>query len=392
MRSIITEQKTLSLAEKWEIDVQAYRAGASARTSSPQCQKCKYNIFGNAINCEKYKDKRKPNHIIFCEKECIYFESNQRIEFDTTIKEKDSLYGGILGFCIGDMLGVPVEFTSRAERNIDPVKELRAYGTYHQGFGVWSDDSSLMIALIAVLIKGYSLDLLSEYFVKYYKEGLFTPNGVMFDIGNSTRLAIENIVKGVSPMMCGGATERDNGNGSLMRILPIAFLNISDKDQKKMVEEVSSITHRHKRSLLAGIIYVNFVSNLFKGYEKDGAYERTIEFVNKECKNEYLTEWSYFRRVLEKTIINEKVDRINSTGYVIDTLEAVFWLIFNGHSYEEIVLNAVNLGDDTDTIAALAGGCAGVIYGLSSINDRWIQNVAKLNEIKQLIDEFRSVI
>lgn len=386
------EQKNMTLAEKWEIDAQASRDGASAKTSSPQCKKCKYIIAGNAMNCEKYKNKNKPNYVLFCEKECDYFESNNKIEINITSKKDNALYGGILGFCIGDMLGVPVEFSGRAERSMDPVKELRAYGTYHQGFGVWSDDTSLMIALMATIIDGFSLERLSNYFVKYYKEGVFTPEGTMFDIGNSTRMAIDNIIKGISPNMCGGCTENDNGNGSLMRVLPIAFLNISNKEQKKMVEEVSSITHRHKRSLLAGIIYVNFVSNIYKGYSKEEAYDRTIEYVKEECKKEYMDEWPYFNRVFEKTIINEKVDAVKSTGYVVDTLEAIFWLVFNGDTYEQTVLKAVNLGGDTDTIAALAGGCAGAIYGLSAINDRWIQNVAKLDEIKQLIDDFRAAV
>lgn len=192
--------------------------------------------------------------------------------------------------------------------------------------------------------------------------------------------------------MCGGNTENDNGNGSLMRILPIAFLNITNKEQKKMVESVSSITHRHKRSLLAGIIYVNFVSNLYKGCSKEKAYDRTLDFVKEECKDEYMSEWPYFNRILEKTIINEKLDGVRTTGYVVDTLEAVFWLIFNENTYEQTVLKAVNLGGDTDTIAALAGGCAGVIYGISSMNDRWIQNIAKLDEIKQLIDDFKATL
>ena len=386
------EQKILTLAEKWKIDAQAYKDGASVTTASPQCEKCRYNIIGNVMKCKKYKIRHKPDYVLFCEKECKYFESKNRIEFDIYTDKDNSLYGGILGFCIGDMIGVPVEFTSRVERSIDPVKELRAYGTYHQGFGVWSDDTSLMIALIASLIDGFSLERLSNYFVKYYKEGMFTPEGVMFDIGNSTRIAIENIIKGVLPTMCGGSTENDNGNGSLMRILPIAFLNITNKDQKKMVESVSSVTHRHKRSLLAGIIYVNFVSNLYKGCSKEKAYDRTIDFVKEECKDEYMGEWQYFNRILEKTIINEKLDRVRTTGYVVDTLEAVFWLVFNENTYEQTILKAVNLGGDTDTIAALAGGCAGVIYGFSSINDRWIQNVAKLAEIKQLIDDFRATL
>ena len=100
------EQKILTLAEKWEIDAQAYREGASARTLSPQCEKCRYNIIGDAMNCEKYKKKYKPEHILFCEKECKYFESKNRIEFDIYTDKDNSLYGGILGFCIGDMIEI----------------------------------------------------------------------------------------------------------------------------------------------------------------------------------------------------------------------------------------------------------------------------------------------
>lgn len=163
------EQKILTLAEKWEIDAQAYRDGASVITASPQCEKCRHDIASNAMNCKKYRLKHKPDYVLFCEKECKYFESKNRIEFDINTDKDNSLYGGILGFCIGDMIGVPVEFSSRIERSMDPVKELRAYGTYHQGFGVWSDDTSLMIALIASLIDGFSLERLSNYFVKCYK-------------------------------------------------------------------------------------------------------------------------------------------------------------------------------------------------------------------------------
>ena len=381
---------SLSLEEKWKADAEAYKNGAVNKTLLPQCNKCRFYLKDNVMNCEKYVEENKPSYILFCEKECNYFENNQDICFNVSSKYKESLYGGILGFCIGDMLGVPVEFSSRIERKKDPVKELRAYGTYHQGFGVWSDDSSLMIALLVNLAEGYSLDKLAQYFVKYYQEGLFTPEGKMFDIGNSTRFAIENIMNGVPPVECGGNTECDNGNGSLMRILPIAYLEIEDYERRKIVEEVSSITHRHKRSILAGIIYINFLANILKGMSKDEAYDKTIDYVMKECKEDYQTEFNHFNRILNKSIIHEKEENIKSSGYVVDTLEAVFWLMFNGNSHAEIVLNAVNLGGDTDTIAAIAGGLAGAYYGYSKLNKRWVQNIARLDDIKCYIDEFSS--
>ena len=134
------------------------------------------------------------------------------------------LYGGIFGFCIGDMLGVPVEFSSRKERDEDEVKELRAYGTYHQPFGAWSDDTSLMLCFIDAFNKGFSMNGLAENFASYFSEGKFTPYGEMFDIGIATQNAIINIIQGVEPVNCGGKTEKDNGNGSLMRILPLAYL------------------------------------------------------------------------------------------------------------------------------------------------------------------------
>ena len=170
------------------------------------------------------------------------------------------LYQGLFGFCVGDALGVPVEFSDRRKRKEDPVREMRAYGTYHQPAGTWSDDTSLMLCLINAVNQGYSIQKAADNFVDFYKNGAFTPYGEVFDIGISTREAIEKMCGGESPVRCGGDSDLENGNGSLMRVLPLAFygLRMEGPQLISLVEEVSSLTHRHRRSIFACILYVKF--------------------------------------------------------------------------------------------------------------------------------------
>ena len=289
--------------------------------------------------CNVYKEERKPRYVMFPHKECPSFCSDDILAVDVSDVKYDKIYGGFFGFCVGDMLGVPVEFSTRSERENDPVEELRAYGTYHQTFGTWSDDTSLMLCLIDALNVGFSQEKLKENMIDFYTRGKFTPHGEVFDIGNATRDAIHNMIQGIPPVDCGGKREKDNGNGSLMRILPLAFVSRSYTDEEliKFVENVSSFTHAHDRSKFACIFYVKLAAELFAGKEK---------------------------------------------------MEAVLWLFFHTESYRDVVLNAVNLGGDTDTIAALAGGITGIYYGFQSIPDNWVQNICRKHEISDMISTF----
>lgn len=384
------ENKQLTLIEKWELDIKAYKESAKVETAVPQCEKCKYFIKGNALHCKRFIDEKKPQYVIFIEKECPSFCSNDTLDFGVLNECDQKIYGGIFGLCIGDILGVPVEFSTREERDVDKVKELRAYGTYHQPFGTWSDDTSMTLCLIDAINNGFSLKRLACNFIKYYKDAAFTPNGNMFDIGISTQNAIKKMIMGINPIKCGGIADVDNGNGSLMRILPVAYMSQKLKTDEliKMVEDVSSLTHAHDRAKLACIIYVEFASQLILGKGRQEAYDYTIELINKHCNDKYYNERKNFVNILDKKIVNFNRAQIKSTGYVIDTLEAVLWLFFNSNSYEQMVLEAVNLGGDTDTIAAVTGGLAGIYFGFNSIPDRWVQNVVRKSEIKELIDVF----
>ena len=389
-----TEKKQLTLAEKWELDIKAYKQGPKVKTSSPQCEKCKYFIKGNALHCEVYKDERKPKYVMFCRKECPSFCSDDILKIDVVDKELRGVYGGVFGFCIGDMMGVPVEFSTRQERELDEVKELRAYGTYNQPFGTWSDDTSLMLCLIDAFTDGFTIDKLKNNMIRFYKNACFTAGGEVFDIGVATQKAIEKMILGIAPLECGGKSELDNGNGSLMRVLPIAFWGkkLSDSEVIRCVENVSALTHAHKRSKLACIFYVKFAMELLEGKEKMEAYDNTIAFIRSTCEKEYVSEFDEFNRILDKEIVNLESEEIRSTGYVVDTLEAVLWIFFKGASYKEVILKAINLGGDTDTIAAIVGGIAGIYYGVDALPDSWIQSICRKNEIKEMVELFGNKI
>lgn len=384
------KNKPNSIIERWEVDIQAYRNGAKTLVSAPQCETCTNYIKGNALHCRCYESERKPKYVLFPQKECPAYDNNNPIELKIKNNRENKIYGGLFGFCVGDALGVPVEFSTREEREQDPIKEMRAYGTYHQPFGTWSDDTSLTICLIDAINRGYSVQKVAENFVKFYEKGYFTPYGEVFDIGNSTRDSIIKISTGKNPIDCGGRTESDNGNGSLMRILPIAFYGkkLNGQELVKLIEEISSLTHGHNRSKLACIFYIEFAIQIIEGYGKEESLDRTISFINNHCTKSYSDEFRNFEKILTKKIVNATRAEIKSTGYVIDTLEAVLWTFFNADGYRDTILKAINLGGDTDTIAAIVGGIAGIYYGVNDIPKEWIQSIVKKEELYQMFEQF----
>ncbi len=299
---------------------------------------------------------------------------------------KDLIYSGILGFVVADALGVPVEFISREELARDPVTNMREYGTFNQPRGTWSDDSTMTLCTMESLIKGLDYDDMMSRFAAWYKEGYLTPHGVLFDIGISTSQAISSYIKGVPPLKCGLIGEFDNGNGSLMRILPLAYYtaNKTLREKAEIIENVSALTHAHKRSVTACLIYTEFACELLKGRSKEVALRQAFNSIASFCDQNELK--AYGR--IKDGISAVKEQDIRSSGYVVDTLEAVFWCFFTTNSYRECVLKAVNLGDDTDTVAAIAGGLAGIYYGLEDIPSDWMDAIVKLDEIKEICERF----
>jgi len=306
----------------------------------------------------------------------------------------NNVINGVMGLSFGDALGVPVEFMTREELKRNPVKNMRGYGTYNQPAGTWSDDTSMCLCLVDSLALGLDYQDIMQRFFKWYDEGAYTPYGEAFDIGGTTRKALERFAKGTPPLQCGGSSERDNGNGSLMRILPLVFYIEAnygrDFEEENtvfdLVHNVSALTHAHKRSQIACGIYISVASNLLSSMSLNIAVESGINKAAAYYRNrtDYTDELTFFERLQEKNFADLPEDAIKSSGYVVDTLEAAVWCLLNSGTYKECVLKAVNLGEDTDTVAAVAGGLAGLYYGYDGIPREWLDTLAKREYIEKL--------
>lgn len=302
---------------------------------------------------------------------------------------------GLMGVCIGDALGVPVEFSSRNERTIKPVTEMIGYGAHNQPPGTWSDDSSMTLCLAECLCEGFDLEAIAHSFYRWRYEDYWTPHGKVFDIGGTTSAAISRIKKGVSAVEAGGKEDRNNGNGSLMRILPLVYnyKNVEFPDLIQQVHDCSCITHGHLRSQMACGIYISKAICLLEGLEVKAAYLQGIENIQQIYSQEkYAGEISRFRKVLGGEIETLPVTRIHAGGYVLDTLEASLWCLLNTNSFAEAVLKAVNLGEDTDTTGAVTGGLAGIYYGIENMPNEWIEVIARKDDIVNLATRLETAI
>lgn len=294
----------------------------------------------------------------------------------------------LFGLAIGDALGVPVEFQSRERLRQNPVTDMIGYGTFNLPAGTWSDDSSLAFCLAEALRQDFSLKEISKNFQQWLYSNYWTPYGYVFDVGITTQQAIENLSTGISPDLAGGFNEYENGNGSLMRILPLLFY-IKDKtieERFQLTKAVSSITHGHIRSVISCFYYLEFARELLKNKNKLFIYDTL-----KELLPDFLfslsippEEVNLFNPLLSGNIHNLQEQEIQSSGYVLDTLEASIWCLLTTNSYKDAVLKAVNLGNDTDTTGSVTGGLAGLLYGFDNIPESWVEQLARRDEIEEL--------
>ncbi|TGE24122.1 ADP-ribosylglycohydrolase family protein [Hymenobacter aquaticus] len=302
--------------------------------------------------------------------------------------------GALLGLAVADALGVPVEFESRARRRPDPVTAMRAYGTHHQPSGTWSDDSSLTFCLAEslVYVGSYAIDThdLSRRFINWLDHGYWTPHGQVFDVGIATREAIARLRAGVAPEKAGGQREYDNGNGALMRILPLVFhprwQRADAAERQRLTHQVCSLTHGHYRSTLACYLYLEMAWGLLQGLTPAQAQQRLRQDVAPGLLPRLAKEIHHVERVLDAGLALVPEADIQSSGYVVHTLEAALWCLLRGEGYADTVLRAVNLGDDTDTTGAVAGGLAGLCYGVAQLPADWLQVLVKRAEIENLAD------
>ena len=206
----------------------------------------------------------------------------------------------------------------------------------------------------------------------------------LFDYGNTTYESLLRFKNGFEALNCGGVSERDNGNGSLMRILPLAFIHDIDYET---IENISGLTHGHLRSKIACVFYVELAKSMISD---NLTIKEHVKIACDKIRKHYKDseELKHFERIFN----DDLKENIKSSGYVIDTLESVIYCLETTYNYKDSVLKAVNLGGDTDTIAAVCGGLSGIYYGFDSIPIDWLNQIPKIEEVLSLCESYEGVI
>ena len=299
---------------------------------------------------------------------------------------------GVFGFAIADAVGVPAEFKSRSTLSIRPITDMIGYGTHSQPEGTWSDDSSMTIATLDSIneCNGLNYDDMMKKFSEWERESKYTATGEFFDIGISTSNAIYQYNHGVEPTKCGGTGVRENGNGSLMRILPIVLYlheqELPYDEETRIINECSSLTHGHEISKMGCRVYADYIKSILDGKSK----EESLENLSMIDYSQYYSvdTIKFYERILDGTIVTEPENKIKSTGFVVDTLEASIWCAHNTKDYKTSVLRAVNLGDDTDTVGAVTGSITGLLYGYENIPKDWRKKLKSKEYLMDVCQKF----
>lgn len=311
------------------------------------------------------------------------------------LEKENKINDALLGIAIGDALGVPYEFRNTEQMLANPCKEMIGYGTHNQAPGTWSDDSSLTFCLAESLTKGYNLSHIAKQFILWRKIAYWTAHENVFDIGVTTRHAIsrledylENNTFEDYKLHKHTAHEHSNGNGSLMRIMPLLFI-IKGKpiqEQFDIIWDVSALTHPHIRSAMCCLIYLKLAEFILDGEKKINAYFKMREVIEAFWKEMDYPKYEQFlfQRIIQNDVRYLTYEELKSGGYVMESLEASLWCFLQQHSYEKAVLSAVNKGHDTDTTAAITGGLAGLYYGKQTIPQYWVASLARLEDILDL--------
>ena len=300
-----------------------------------------------------------------------------------------------MGVVVGDALGCPVQFESREEVARHPVTGMRGYGTFNLPAGSWTDDSSLTLALLESIgrIGGIDRADIMNNFVRWLDDGAFTPYGWAYDIGGGTMNAIQKYKRVRDPDKSGSRDAMNNGNGSLMRIMPAVLYcigkGLSDDEAIDIIHGVGSLTHGHIRANIGCGLYYFMTAAILKGTGtltarlQEGLDRGFAFYENHLDDHENLGYYDRLRDMNSFAALPE--GSISGSGYVVDALEAAVWSLATTDSFEDALLKAVNLGDDTDTVAAIAGGLAGLYYGYEAIPEDWLVALQRRDWIEDMI-------
>ncbi|WP_426751420.1 ADP-ribosylglycohydrolase family protein [Myxococcus sp. Y35] len=286
----------------------------------------------------------------------------------------ERITGGLQGLLVGDALGVPYEFHAPEQIPSPELIELQppaGFARAHDGVppGTWSDDGAHALCLLDSLLYRGRLDPedLGRRLVNWLEWGYLAVDGQVFDVGIQTRTALGALYAGTPALLAGPTGERDNGNGSLMRVLPLALWHEgSDAKLASDAMTQSRITHGHMRSQVCCALYCLWARRILEG--SGDAWTDAVETFRALYPEGFEARTELDTHVLPP---GWETARGTGSGYVVDCLRSARQCVVEGNTYEQVVKAAVRLGRDTDTTAAVAGGIAGLIHGVQGIPARW---------------------
>lgn len=294
------------------------------------------------------------------------------------IKVINRFRGALLGLACGDAVGTTVEFKQRGSFNI--VTDMIGGGPFDLEPGQWTDDTSMALCLATSLLecdKFNAKDQMEKYCL-WMDKGYLSSNGKCFDIGNTTYRSLF-IFKATGKIFDSNTDPNSSGNGCLMRLAPVPMYFLNDVDMAiKMSGESSRTTHGSYECIDSCRIFGSMLVSALSGCSKNKIlFENNISINNSER----------LFKILQGKYTTMSENEIKGSGYVVESLEAALWCFFKTTNFRDAILMATNLGDDSDTTAAICGQIAGAYYGIDGIPDDWLNILTMKNDIMGLADK-----
>ena len=295
--------------------------------------------------------------------------------------ERDRFRGCLLGLACGDAVGTTAEFQPRG--SFPPVTDMVGGGMFRLQPGQWTDDTSMALCLASSLVETGRFDPRDqmERYWRWYRNGYLSSTGYCFDIGNTTQAALYQFDQTGEPYS-GSSNPNSAGNGCIMRLAPAPLFAYPDwRLTVELSGNSSRTTHAAVECIQASQLFGAMLYKALAGQSKDAI------LFSPHAPADF--EWTLspkLEAIAHGTYRDKPEREIRGSGYVVESLEAALWCFLGTDNFQDAILKAVNLGDDTDTTAAVCGQIAGAYFGESGIPESWRQRLVSYDLIAGLAD------
>lgn len=296
----------------------------------------------------------------------------------------DRYRGSLVGLATGDALGAPLEFSPP---NLSSrVRDMAGGGVFELEPGQWTDDTSMALCLADSLISKQAFDPVDqlERYSRWYNHGYLSSNGACFDIGLTIKAALDKFAETREPF-CGPSDYYSAGNGSIMRLAPVPLFFAANPEMAVYFSGQSSRTTHQAIVAVDACRYLGtLIVGAIRGADKEQLLSETFSPTRNYWSSQPLTK--EVLKVANGSFKTKAPPQIRGSGYAAQSLEAALWSFYNNDTFEEGLIEAVNLRDDADTTGAVYGQLAGAYYGLAEIPARWTSKLAKFQIIINFAD------